>query len=272
VGSRRSLPLGRQRRRAVTPLRRGWRSDAFVAAAALVPIVLWELSGWDLALARWYGDAAGFALRETWLARTVLHDGGRALAAIVLLLLVADVALAIVSGPTRRERGYWLLVVITCMVVVPLFKRFSSTSCPWDLAQFGGAAPYVPHWWLVVIDGGPGHCFPSGHAAAAFAFFGSYMLWREHRPGLARGILVAVLGLGVLFAWAQMVRGAHFASHAMWTAWFCWTVAVVAKYFAPAAGMPAGAQVPAGEEVTRPWRPCAGGDARPRRPCPGPRP
>jgi membrane-associated PAP2 superfamily phosphatase len=98
------------------------------------------------------------------------------------------------------------------------------------LAEFGGAARHLSHWRWGVADGGPGHCFPSGHAVSAFAFFGLYFLWRGHDAGRARILLWAVLGVGLLFGSAQLVRGAHYPSHTLWTAWLCWTISALADF------------------------------------------
>lgn len=211
------------------------RRDLLITALALLALLAWDLSGWDLALIRLYGDAQGFALRNAWITRNLLHDGGRWLSAAMLALLVWDVWRPILPGRTLKHRLFGLGVVLLNLLVVPLIKRFTSTSCPWDLAEFGGIAAYVPHWQLGVSGGGGGHCFPSGHAVAAFAFFGAYFSWRQHHPRLARATLVGVLVVGSLFAWAQMARGAHFASHSLWTAWLCWTVAMAAYLVQPSA-------------------------------------
>ena len=37
-----------------------------------------------------------------------------------------------------------------------------------------------------MADGGGGRCFPSGHAVAAFAFFGLFFFWRDFNPARAR--------------------------------------------------------------------------------------
>jgi membrane-associated PAP2 superfamily phosphatase len=48
-------------------------------------------------------------------------------------------------------------------------------------------------------------------------------------------VLGAVLGVGLLLGWTQLVRGAHFPSHMLWSAWLCWTVcAVAARWRRPA--------------------------------------
>ena len=206
------------------------QQDGWWLLAGLLALVAWEASGADLRLARWFGDSAGFAWRDAWLTSSLLHSGGRWLAWAVLALLVWDTARSQPSGPPRRERLYWLSATVAALVLVPTIKRFTSTSCPWDLLPFGGTVPYVPHWWLRVLDGGPGHCFPSGHAVAAFAFFGVYFLWRPYRPALAQAALAAVWFLGGVFGWAQMARGAHFLSHILWSAWACWAICSAAAW------------------------------------------
>ena len=206
------------------------RRDAAWLLAGLLALLGWEASGGDLALARLLGDPTGFVWRDAWLTSTVLHSGGRWLAWMMLAVLVWDALRARPAGPPQRERLYWLAATVASLVLVPTLKRFSSTSCPWDLALFGGTVAYVPHWWLRVVDGGPGHCFPSGHAVAAFAFFSVYFLWRAYRPGLARGALAAVWLLGGVFGWAQLARGAHFLSHTLWSAWCCWAICSAAGW------------------------------------------
>jgi membrane-associated PAP2 superfamily phosphatase len=208
------------------------RRDASVAAWALVALLAWEASGLDMVLASAYGGASGFALRHSGWTQHLLHDGGRWLSALALLACTgwAWHGGAAPLAMTRRRRGAWLLAILAGLVLVPALKRLSHTSCPWDLALFGGNLPYVPHWLPTLIDGGPGHCFPSGHAVAAFAFLPLYFQWRGHRPALARALLAAVLILGALFGWAQLARGAHFPSHTLWSAWLCWVIGVVAAW------------------------------------------
>lgn len=208
--------------------------DVCVSLAALLLIVAWEASGWDLELLGLYGNADGFAWRDHWLTRTILHDAGRWLALACLFVVAWDACRPLAEGPSRRQRRYWLAVLLANLVLVPLLKRFSQTSCPWDLIAFAGHTPYVPYWMPGITDGGPGHCFPAGHPVAGFAFVASYFLWRPHRPVIARCLLAAALFIGSAFAWTQLARGAHFLGHSAWSAWLCWTLCVVAQRFAPA--------------------------------------
>jgi len=136
-------------------------------ALLLVPVLLWDFSGWDLSVARWLGDADGFAARHSVWAELVLHEGGR-WASGTLLLAVAMNAFwpgePARPGPSRAQRRWALLALVLVLLLVPTLKRLSLTSCPWSLAEFGGVAQWVPHWRWGVPDGGPGGCFPSGHA------------------------------------------------------------------------------------------------------------
>ncbi len=206
-----------------------WRRDGVITACALLALLAWDFSGLDLVVARWFGDAQGFAWRDTWWAGSLLHGGGRMAAWVLLaVLVVSNWRTARDALPSRVERWRWLVVMMLSVLLVPAVKRISNTSCPWDLAEFGGVARYVSHWQFGVLDGGAGHCFPSGHAVAAFGFFGLYFLWRRHRPGVARLWLGVVLTAGLLFGGAQLARGAHYPSHTMWSAWLCWAVCVAA--------------------------------------------
>jgi membrane-associated PAP2 superfamily phosphatase len=195
--------------------------------AGLLALLAWDASGLDLRVMRLVGGPEGFALREHWFMTQVIHQGGRALSwVVVAFILLANLWPRVLPALTRRERSAWLGITLLCLAVVSMVKRVSLTSCPWDLTEFGGTASYVSHWAFGLQDGGGGHCFPSGHASAAFAFLcGGWVLARAY-PRLARAWLCGVIGLGVVYGLGQMLRGAHYPSHTMWTAWICWAVTV----------------------------------------------
>ena len=80
----------------------------------------------------------------------------------------------------------------------------------------------------MTFDGGSGRCFPAGHASAGFGFVAGYFAFARDAPRVARAWLVAALLAGLIFGLAQQVRGAHFMSHTLWTAWLCWCVGLAA--------------------------------------------
>ncbi len=128
---------------------------------------------------------------------------------------------------TRPERAWMVGGIWLALLLVVTLKGLSATSCPWDLQPFGGSAPHVSHWAWGLSDGGGGHCFPAGHASTAFAFLGAYPWLRERHPRTATIWLLVVLSLGTVLGVAQQIRGAHFLSHTLWTAWLCWATALV---------------------------------------------
>lgn len=204
-----------------------WRDDAAPLLMALLALMAWDALGLDLPLARAFGSAQGFAWREHWLTSSVMHGGVRNAAWVLFAALVVGIRfpLPMLRTLSRRERWWWLGTTLLCIALIPLLKRASWTSCPWSLAEFGGgSARYVPHWLLGQRDGGPGGCFPSGHASTAFGFLAGWYVLRRTAPGLARAWLVATVASGLTLGWVQMMRGAHYASHTLWTAWICWAI------------------------------------------------
>ncbi len=204
-----------------------FRRDLSVALIALAALLAWDFSGLDLLLVRHWADAGGFPWRERWLTARLLHEGGRAFAWVVAAVLLFNIWRPLWPEQTKRERIWWLAATLACVLLIPVFKRTSMTSCPWDLAEFGGTARYVSHWSFGVMDGGPGRCFPSGHASSAFAFLSGFFALRRSYPRAAGAWLLTVCLIGFVFGWVQMARGAHYASHTMWTAWICWVTCTI---------------------------------------------
>jgi membrane-associated PAP2 superfamily phosphatase len=193
----------------------------------LLALLLWDASGADLRVARLFADAHGFASRDSVWASAVVHGGGRWLAwslAAALIVVACARPREPSAGRTAASACAGSASCSWCAIAIPAMKQVSMTSCPWDLAEFGGHARYLSHWSWGLADGGAGHCFPAGHAVAAFAFIGMYFLWRPHDRTRARAWLVGVLRVGTLFGVGQLVRGAHYPSHTLWSAWICWAV------------------------------------------------
>lgn len=206
------------------------RKDLTALALGLVALAAWDAGGLDIVLSRGWGSPTGFAWRDHWFTAGLMHGGIRSLGWLAFVVLLASVwrPLPFAQSLTRRERIWWLGTTLLCVAMIPLLKRASATSCPWALAEFGGrAAHYVPHWVLGLADGGSGGCFPSGHASTAFAFLSGWFALRQRDAGVARLWLLVTIAMGVLLGAVQMVRGAHYVSHSMWTAWICWAVSAL---------------------------------------------
>jgi membrane-associated PAP2 superfamily phosphatase len=205
-------------------------SRVFLATLISLALLLaWDQSGLDLWMAHWFGSAAGFAYEDHWFWRGTLHDDIRWLPWGVELVLLA--AMARPFGALRQlavERRVQLaLTTLASLLVVSTLKLHSLTSCPWELREFGGTVAYVSHWAWGVRDGGSGGCFPAGHASAGFAFLGGFFAFRHTLPRTARRWLAGALAAGFVLGLAQQVRGAHYMSHTLWTAWLCWASAAL---------------------------------------------
>lgn len=203
--------------------------------------LIWDAVGLDLPLMRQIGTAQGFALRSDALLERVMHDGLRQASLLLYLALwvwaLAPAAWLPARWPglhlPRRERLAVVLLAALALATVNLVKYNSLTSCPWDLALFGGDARYVSHWSVGIADGGSGHCFPGGHASSAFALLPLCLPWlappagvRARSPEAGRRWLGGLLFAGALAGATQTVRGAHFPSHTLWTLVLCGGVAL----------------------------------------------
>lgn len=154
-------------------------------------------------LAPFYDPALrGFPLKETWLLSAAAHTG-------LQWLLVAFWVCCLVWGGAWRRGAIYMAVI---ELVVLLLKHYSPYSCPWDLPEYGGSKPDA------------GGCVPAAHPLTGFALFGLYLALRLQQPRAARAVLVAACVIGFAAGAVQVARGAHFASHVLWTAWVAWAV------------------------------------------------
>jgi membrane-associated PAP2 superfamily phosphatase len=197
----------------------------------------WDASGLDMPVMHQWGNAQGFALKHDALLETWLHDRIRGVLWLAYLLL-AWMAWRPLGPwkalPPRQRWAVWVGITVA-LVATTLLKRQSLTSCPWDLSDFGGSATYISHWQFGISDGGPGRCFPGGHASGALAFLAVVFPWlgvHNERPRKrAWGALIAVLAFGSVLGAVQTLRGAHFPSHTLWTAVACWFSAWAVWYW-----------------------------------------
>lgn len=175
-------------------------------------------------------DQPGFPLRHDYLTEHLLHDVAQGVMKLTLLAVFLVWLSTWFLKKVRALRypfGYLLLTALVSVSAVNLGKRLTDVDCPWDLQAFGGQ--HAGHdLFASAVPGAPvGHCFPGGHSFSGFALFGLFFLLRRYRPDVAYAGLFLPLLLGTTFAVNQWVRGAHFPSHDLTTAYLCWMIAVV---------------------------------------------
>lgn len=107
---------------------------------------------------------------------------------------------------------------------VSILKGSSIHGCPSDLSLYSGHLPLLKLFEHLPTGVAAGHCFPGGHASGGFALMAFYFAFRDCKPKFANVMLVLALVLGFAMGWAQMMRGEHFLSHNLWSAWLVWAV------------------------------------------------
>ena len=192
---------------------------------AAVVFSVWDVLALDVGVSQWFGNAQGFALRDHWFWKRVMHDTIRWPAWGLLGILIL-VSLRATDIELKQDARWALGGTLVAVVAVQVLKYSSHTTCPWDLRMFGGAASYVSHWAWGISDGGPGRCFPAGHASAAFSFLPACAALhsRFRRPAW---VFAGVMLAGLLLGFVQVVRGAHFVSHVLWSGWVCAAIALL---------------------------------------------
>ncbi len=208
-----------------------WIDHLFLPLLVSLLLLEWLIgAGGDLWLAKqlfgWLGDS--WTLKHAFVTETLIHRGGRSLTLLVWLMLLVPLAVARWRGnykPWHRAGWYLVASVLCSTALVAGLKRVLQVDCPWDVGGLGGVTPYLtlfdprPLWYPTA------HCFPAGHASTGYAWLALYFAgfpWPRARwMGLAIG-----MGAGLTFGIAQQLRGAHFASHDVWTALICWCVAL----------------------------------------------
>lgn len=127
--------------------------------------------------------------------------------------------------PIRKELGCLVVAMTLATSYTPPLKTVTGVQCPWDVTEFGGKETYsklFEHRPPVAVEAG--RCWPGGHAATGFALFALFFVLRDRRPRMARAALMFAFGLGALFSVVRMIQGAHFLSHNIWAAVFCWVI------------------------------------------------
>lgn len=226
------------------------RAAMALAVSALFLLALGEFSDLDLFLADLYFDPQRqlFPWDRTWFARDLMHGSVKNVVVWLGFLLIGAALIDLIfplrrltacqgsgsgragkkistfrwvrlSGPARARLRLLALAAFSEPALISLLKRHSALHCPWAVDRYGGRFPF-----LRLLDSIPdgwqnGHCFPAGHASSAMWLAAFAVLWLPQAPKKALATFAAGMGCGLVFGWVQQMRGQHFLSHTLWTAW-----------------------------------------------------
>ena len=173
----------------------------------------------------WFVDADASIPRHTSL---LFYTGPKILIWIIGLTAIA----AAIFYPrlpflkiSRRDILVVILTLSTAPALVALGKASTNTFTPSKIRRYGGDVPYVK-----VIERYPdndrpakrGRAFPAGHASGGFALLALAGLASTRR---GRAICIAIgITAGSVMGLYQMLKGAHYLSHTVFTGMFCWII------------------------------------------------
>lgn len=178
----------------------------------------------DLALIHpWVSESGKFLLRDNWYLAELNH---RYVKNLIIAVYVGFLMIWLASFKFEKVKalrwtyGYFFGLVILSTSIIGLLKSQSAHACPWNIT----IPTHQGFFWD--FSATKGHCFPGGHASTGFALMAGFFVFRFSDKKRAYFFLVSGLILGFAMGWAQMMRGAHFLSHNLWTAWIIWLVNV----------------------------------------------
>jgi len=221
---------------------------------ALFLVLIYPRTGLDALLISPFYDTKilSFPLKGDWFLENIMHQCLKYLMVGISLMMLGLWVLGLkiwASGVAKLEnllglnhsfnpknsliqiyhrQFLWVFVaMLIASTAISILKHFSVHACPWSLLLYGGTQPLIPLFGHLPSGAEPGHCFPGGHASGGFALIAFYFAFRDTEPKLAKVGLTAGMVLGFAMGWAQMMRGAHFMSHNLWTAWIVWIILLV---------------------------------------------
>lgn len=206
-----------------------------IPAITAVVLLLLELTSLDMDIAKLAYDPVGndFIGKHSYFLENVLHDRAKqAVIAMGVFAGIGFIASFIVKRlmPWRRELGCLVLSMALSTSFVTPMKAVTAVQCPWSLEEFGGKEVYSELLSKRPDTDKPGRCWPGGHAATGFTLFALFFIFRDRRPRWAMAGFVFAFSLGTVFSVGRMLQGAHFFSHNVWTAVFCWLICMGAYY------------------------------------------
>ena len=173
----------------------------------------------------WISSSGEFYLKNNFYLKILNHQYVKYVLIAVYLSFLGIVIASFKDQTLRKRRwqyGYFLILVIITTSTIGFLKSQSDHACPWDMI----IQEQNSYSW--VLNKVNGHCFPGGHASTGFALLAGYFVFRDQDRKRALFYLFAGLIMGFAMGWAQMMRGAHFLSHNLWTGWVTWAINVFA--------------------------------------------
>lgn len=219
------------------------KTDHFFYSHLIFPVIIYSIIisviyflKLDYQLSFFLFDLSGgaWSLKDHFFTETLIHVYGKYLSIVFYLAIIVVLLLSYKNEKIKSyKKGLIYLVISTLLatLLISFLKSITRIDCPWSMSGLGGEQEYE-HWIVLLFkvhDGGK--CFPAGHASAAYAFFSLYFFARFYFLKYASLVFLVVLTAGIIFGFSQQLRGAHFLSHDVTTAFLCWLINLTFYYF-----------------------------------------
>lgn len=184
----------------------------------------------DFAMADFIYDHIGWRFKQSFIVEGLLHKCAR----VVLIAIYLGIIFRLIKK--KREAGdpavvYNLFILVlaigSSVLIVSITKRFLNVDCPWDLIRYGGDKPYFSLFNYSRQYLPSAHCFPASHASVGSSWIALFFYYKVTQNSLKFKALGGVLCLGLVFGFAQQLRGAHFISHDLWSFLICLSNSII---------------------------------------------
>lgn len=209
-----------------------WNIAGLVLTAIALGVVF-HVTRLDLRLAAPFYDPVNhtFPWRYAWISKYFVHRY------LKYMLLAVGIGVWLVALKQWRwpatggffashRRRWWTIALSFVLVplVIGVLRRTSPMHCPWEIADFGGYAPYFDLFSPAPADLRAGHCFPAAFVSSGSWTLAFALLWYPQGRWRTLAAGLATLALSFALGWVQQMRGAHFLSHTLWSLWISWAV------------------------------------------------
>jgi len=223
----------------LSPLQKFWLRHLLPAVIfAVLMMFVYTQTSWDIDLSNLFYNAQAhtFPLRRNAFLSQFMHTGLK-----WLVVGIALTSLALWGMSNRfsklqliRKPLLWAFIaMVVSTSIVAVIKHKSMHGCPWDLLPYGGELPLFGLFETPPIGVEAGSCFPAGHPSAGYALMAFYFAYRSIKPRFAATMLWSGIIMGLIMGWAQVMRGAHFLSHILWSGWVVWLVLLMLYWVWP---------------------------------------
>jgi membrane-associated PAP2 superfamily phosphatase len=205
---------------------------------AIFMVAIYSKSQWDITLTNLFFDAQQhvFPLKRHYFLSQWMHTDLKWLMVTIALasLVLSAASYKLSKLKAHRKSLLWVFVgMVVATAAVSILKHYSQHGCPWDLAMYGGDLPLFELFATQPAGVEAGHCLPAGHPSGGFALMAFYFAFMHSKPRFANNMLWLGLVMGLLMGMAQVMRGAHFLSHVLWSGWVVWVVLLILYWIWP---------------------------------------